>query len=341
MRMSIGESDSSAISTLIRIRNPRSADASISSDRLRQRRRRFVGCSTSSGDVAGYGLARIVGIATRRHGGTPRDGSTWRGRTGCDRDDCRVPARRARTQRARAARERRLVVVETTTLDIESGEPAIEHVRAALAAARTSITANKGPAAFAYRALAPRGGARRSPLPVRRRGDGRRADLQSGRETLPAVAVLGFRGVVNSTTNYILTAMEQGQPFEDALAECRRAGIAEADASLDVDGWDAAAKTAALANVLLRREPDAADVERRRHRPGRRGRARVEARAAGRRLKLVARRGATGDAASRRASRRRNCRRRSAGAGSRASRTRSSCRRICSGKSPSCSAAAA
>ena len=71
------------------------------------------------------------------------------------------------------------------------------------------------------------------------------------RETLPAVDVIGFRGVVNSTTNFILTAMEQGRPFDAALAEMQARGIAEADPSLDVDGWDAAAKTAALANVLL------------------------------------------------------------------------------------------
>ena len=61
----------------------------------------------------------------------------------------------------------------------------------------------------------------------------------------------GFRGVVNSTTNYILTAMERGETFMDALDAMQRAGIAEADASLDVDGWDAAAKTAIIANALL------------------------------------------------------------------------------------------
>ena len=70
--------------------------------------------------------------------------------------------------------------------------------------------------------------------------------------------MLGFRGVVNSTTNFILTAMEQGEPFDEALAEMQARGIAEADASLDIDGWDAAAKTAALANVLLRRAHHAA-----------------------------------------------------------------------------------
>src|SRR5207237_7765276 len=116
------------------------------------------------------------------------------------------------------------------------------------------------------------------------------------RETLPALRILGFRGVVNSTTNYVLTAMEQGQKLDDALASMQRAGIAEADPTLDVDGWDAAAKTAALANVLLnaRLTP---------HTVAREGIAAVtperlvEARVAGRRLRLVA----SADAAAKRA----------------------------------------
>ena len=78
------------------------------------------------------------------------------------------------------------------------------------------------------------------------------------RETLPAVTVTGFRGVVNSTTNFILTAMEQGETFDGALAAMQRAGIAEADPSLDVDGWDAAAKTAIARQRAARRAADAA-----------------------------------------------------------------------------------
>ena len=108
------------------------------------------------------------------------------------------------------------------------------------------------------------------------------------RETLPGVRVLGFRGVVNSTTNFILTAMEQGQRFEDALAEMQARGIAEADSSLDIDGWDAAAKAAALANVLLGSSITPHDVDR--QGIGRRtGPLARKARAAGRRVKLVAR----------------------------------------------------
>lgn len=143
------------------------------------------------------------------------------------------------------------VVVETTPLVIESGEPAISHVRAALRAGAHVVSANKGPIAHAYDDLA---------AEARRAG---RAFLFEGavmdgipvfnlvRETMPGVTVLGFRGVVNSTTNHMLTAMEQGEPFASALARMQTAGVAEADPSLDVDGWDAAAKVAAMANVWM------------------------------------------------------------------------------------------
>ena len=165
-------------------------------------------------------------------------------------------------KRAAAARQRRLVVVETTPLDIARGQPAIGHVRAALGGGAHVITANKGPVAFAYRSLARAAqradrrflfeGAVMDGIPI----------FNLVRETLPAVTISGFRGVVNSTTNYILTAMERGERFDTALASMQRAGIAEADPSFDVDGWDAAAKTAALANVLLAARLTPASVER-------------------------------------------------------------------------------
>jgi homoserine dehydrogenase len=196
--------------------------------------------------------------------------------------------RDACSRHAAAARAGRLVVVETTTLDVERGEPATSHVRAALAGGAHVITANKGPVAFAYRSL------------TRAADRARRRFLFEGavmdgipifnlvRETLPAVAVSGFRGIVNSTTNYILTAMEEGRPFEAALREMQARGIAEADASLDVDGWDAAAKVAALANVLLGADITPHDVDRRGISRDT-GRAAIEARAAGHTLKLIAR----------------------------------------------------
>jgi homoserine dehydrogenase len=188
------------------------------------------------------------------------------------------------------------VLAEVTTLDIEHGQPAIAHVEAALDARCHVITANKGPASFAYHRLAARAaeagasflfeGAVMDGVPV----------FSLVRETLPAVRISGFRGIVNSTTNFILAALEEGQDFDAALAAMQADGIAEADASLDVDGWDAAAKAAVLANVLLdaRLTPrlvDRAGIDRA---AGARARA---ARMAGRRLKLVASARRTSDGA--------------------------------------------
>jgi homoserine dehydrogenase len=189
---------------------------------------------------------------------------------------------------AAAARQRRLIVVETTTLDIQRGEPAIGHVRAALASGAHVVTANKGPAAFAYRSLvraAERAGRRflfegavMDGIPI----------FNLVRDTLPGVRVTGFRGVVNSTTNYMLTAMEEGRSYQTALAEMQARGIAEADPSLDVDGWDAAAKSAALANVLLDANVTPQSIAREGIAPETAERARA-AMGAGRRLKLVVR----------------------------------------------------
>jgi homoserine dehydrogenase len=143
------------------------------------------------------------------------------------------------------------VLVEATTLNIADGEPAVTHLRSAFAHGIHGITANKGPAAFAYRQLDAEAraagvsflfeGAVMDGVPI----------VNLVRETMPGVVVHGFRGVVNSTTNYLLTAMESGEPFDAALLRMQQAGVAEADPSLDVDGWDAAAKTAVLANVFL------------------------------------------------------------------------------------------
>ena len=233
----------------------------------------------------------IVGVATRRHGsainpsGLKGDELTG-ALTGPNVESAEsfiaesfaaVPAGTVR------------VLIETTTLNVESGEPAISHVRAGLAAGAHVITANKGPVAFAYRALADEA-----------RAAGREflfeGSVMDGvpifnlvRETLPAVTVRRFRGVVNSTTNYMLTSMERGVSYGDALAEMQRAGVAEADPSLDVDGWDAAVKATALANVLLDAGMTPKQVLVREGVNEATGARAVAARRRGQRLKLVAR----------------------------------------------------
>ena len=179
------------------------------------------------------------------------------------------------------------ILVETTTLDVMKGEPAITHVRAAIARALHVVTANKGPVAFAYHDL--REEAARAGVAFLFEGS-----VMDGvpifnlvRETMPVVKVAGFEGVVNTTTNHIITALESGQAFDSALAEMQARGIAEADPALDVDGWDAAAKTAALANVLMDARITPHDVRRTGLDAGTAAAAR-EALARGRRLKLVA-----------------------------------------------------
>lgn len=180
------------------------------------------------------------------------------------------------------------VMIETTTLDVGAGQPAIDHVTTALDSGCHAVTANKGPVAFAYPALRDR--ARAAGLSFLFEGavmDGVPI-FNLVRETLPAVNILGFRGVVNSTTNHILTALEDGEEFEPALARMQADGIAEADASLDVDGWDAAAKAAALANVLMDAGITPHAVVRTGIGPQSAERARA-AKARGERLRLVAR----------------------------------------------------
>ena len=237
---------------------------------------------------------RIVGIATRRHGSAFRD-------SGLDAVGLamQVDAGHAITEADAAAADgldviRRLagseaplkVLIETTTLDIKAGQPAIDHVRAALQAGCHAITANKGPAAFAFEEL--------SALAA----DRDRSFLFEGavmdgvpifnlvRETLPAVQITGFRGVVNSTTNHILSALEDGESFDAALQRMQAAGIAEADPSLDVDGWDAAAKVSALANVFMRARTTPLAVEREGIGPSI-GRQAMAAKARGARVRLV------------------------------------------------------
>lgn len=209
---------------------------------------------------------RIVAISTRHHGSViDLDGvdvsraiATVEASQSLDRLDL-APRERSGIDVIRQvcdaladdAAEGRLVCVETTVLDIDRGEPAVSHVRAALEGQAHVVTANKGPVAFAYHELEALAesvdrifffeGAVMDGIPV----------FNLVRETMPAVSVEGFRGVINTTCNFILSELERGKEFDQALAEMQARGIAEANPSLDVEGWDAAAKTAALVNVLM------------------------------------------------------------------------------------------
>jgi homoserine dehydrogenase len=143
------------------------------------------------------------------------------------------------------------VLFENTPVNYETGQPALDHLKTALENKMHAITANKGPVVHGFRDL--------TDLAQEK---GRRfyfeAAVMDGapifslyRETLPAAHLKSLRGVLNSTTNMILTRMEQGESFEHAVAYCQEIGIAETDPSGDVDGWDAAVKVAALVTVIM------------------------------------------------------------------------------------------
>ena len=154
------------------------------------------------------------------------------------------------------------ILLETTPLNAVDGEPATTHIRSALARGMHVITANKGPLAFAYSGL--KSLAHKHGKSFRFEGtvmDGAPV-FNLVESCLPAVTVLGFSGVLNSTTNLILTRMESGRSFEESLAEAKRLGIAEANSDHDIDGWDAAVKAVALANVLMNADARPASVAR-------------------------------------------------------------------------------
>ena len=154
------------------------------------------------------------------------------------------------------------LIFEATTLDPAAGEPALSHVRAALRRGVSVVTANKGPVAFAARELLSL---------ARSRGAGFRFESAVAdclpifnlvEAALPIGRVRAFRGVLNSTSNHVLQAIARGGGLEEALGEMRRRGLAEADASHDLDGWDQAVKAVILAAVLQGREVRPAEVER-------------------------------------------------------------------------------
>lgn len=185
---------------------------------------------------------RIVGIHTARHGtaidpgGLPVQPDFGPGASSVeeflDRVDCDA-------------------VAEITTLNPETGEPALSHIRAAFARGRHVFTANKGPIAHAYaslmRAAQDAGVEFRFESTVM---DGAPV-FNMVRKTLPAVTVRGFTGVLNSTSKVVIAAMRDGKTKEEGVEIAYRLGITEADPSYDLDGWDSAAKTAVLANVLM------------------------------------------------------------------------------------------
>jgi homoserine dehydrogenase len=152
------------------------------------------------------------------------------------------------------------IIIETTLLSIQNGEPARSHIEEALRAGKHVVTANKGPLAFAADELTKLAEKQNCLLRYESTMMDGTPVFNLVRYTLPLVKINRIKGIVNSTTNFILTEMEAGRDFQTSLIEAQRRGIAEADASLDIDGWDAAAKASVLANCLMNAKITPMDV---------------------------------------------------------------------------------
>ncbi len=142
------------------------------------------------------------------------------------------------------------VLFEATSLNVATGQPAVDHIRATLHHGAHAITANKGPIVHAYRELRDLATARGKRFLFESTVmDG--VPIFSFFDQLPVIHLHGFHGILNSTTNVMLTEMENGLTFDESLKKAQSLGIAETDATHDIDAWDAAVKTAALITVLM------------------------------------------------------------------------------------------
>jgi homoserine dehydrogenase len=154
------------------------------------------------------------------------------------------------------------ILFENTPVNYATGQPAVDHLKAGLQADMSVITANKGPVVHAYQELS-------SLAASKNRHFFFESTVMDGapifslfRGALPGSRLRTFKGVLNSTTNMILTRMESGESFESAVAYAQKIGIAETDPSGDIDGWDAAIKVAALVSVLMETPLKPAEVDR-------------------------------------------------------------------------------
>ena len=207
-----------------------------------------------------YGIAwRVTGVASRRLGWmVAPDGFTPAKLMAGDFTDGQASAEYAEWLRAAHVD----VLFEASSLNAETGEPAISHIRAALELRAHAISANKGPVLHAFRELTRLAESKDRHFFFESAMMDGAPVFSLFRTALPAIDVLGFRGVINSTTTVILEAMQAGASFDEAIAEAQRLGVAETDPSADIDGIDAAVKVAEVANVLMGSELKLADVAR-------------------------------------------------------------------------------
>jgi homoserine dehydrogenase len=155
------------------------------------------------------------------------------------------------------------VVVEVTPVNIKNGEPAMSHITKAFKTGKHVVTTNKGPLALAMPALTEL--AEYNNVCFRFSGTvgGGTPMLEFAKRCLEGDKILSIRGILNGTTNYILTEMSENRvTFQEALANAQKLGYAEREPTMDVDGFDAACKVVILANWIMNKKITLRDVDR-------------------------------------------------------------------------------
>jgi len=236
--------------------------------------------------------AVVVGILTATHGSVQNaKGIDLRKAVRlAESGSCIEPCGRAIREPTRdyLRRSRADIMVEITPLRIAPRQPALDHIVTAMSSGKHVITANKGPVVYHYPRL-------RALALKKRVGFRYEGTVMDGapvfnlfQETLRGCHVESFEGILNSTSNFILSELEAGRTYEAGVRAARGMGFLEADASMDLDGWDATAKACLIANVLMGGRLRPETVPRQGISGIDAGRVR-EVRATGRRVKQVAR----------------------------------------------------
>jgi homoserine dehydrogenase len=155
------------------------------------------------------------------------------------------------------------VVVEVTPVNIKDAEPALSHITKAFKTGKHVVTTNKGPLALAMPALTELADYNRVYLRFSGTVGGGTPMLEFAKRCLAGDKILAIKGILNGTTNYILTEMSQNRvSFQEALANAQKLGYAETEPSMDIDGFDTACKVVILANWIMNRKVTLKDVDR-------------------------------------------------------------------------------
>jgi len=153
------------------------------------------------------------------------------------------------------------VLIETTESNYQNAEPGMAHIINAIKRGLHIISVNKGPLALAFPSLMELATYNHVLLRFSGTVGGGTPILNYAKNSLSGEQIISFSGILNGTTNYILTNMEKGMSFNNALKDAKKRGYVEANESLDLDGFDAAAKLVILANWIMNMKVTMSDIQ--------------------------------------------------------------------------------